>query len=377
MMMIPEAYDGRDDVPEELRGFYDFHGCLIEPWDGPASISFTDGTADRRDARPQRPAPGPLARDEGRLGRARRPRPACSTSRPRTSCARAGCSPASSSSSTSRRAGSSTTARSRRRSPTRKPYGEWFDDRRRPPRRPARAAAARAADRAAARPPARLRLHAGGHEGRSSAPLARNAEEPIGSMGNDLALAVLSDQRPLLYSYFKQLFAQVTNPPIDSTREAVVMSVSHERRLGAQPARRDARARPPARDRAADPARRGAREPPPGRLVDLQGAHDRHHLAGQRRRRRDRARARAHLRARPTQALADGVNILILSDREPSAPSASPIPALLAVVLGAPPSRARGHAPAGRARGRVGRAARRAPLRDADRLRRLGRSTRT
>ena len=57
------------------------------------------------------------------------------------------------------------------------------------------------------------------------APLARNAEEPIGSMGNDLALAVLSDQRPLLYSYFKQLFAQVTNPPIDSTREYVVMSV--------------------------------------------------------------------------------------------------------------------------------------------------------
>ena len=57
------------------------------------------------------------------------------------------------------------------------------------------------------------------------APLARNAEEPIGSMGNDLALAVLSDQRPLLYAYFKQLFAQVTNPPIDSTREYVVMSV--------------------------------------------------------------------------------------------------------------------------------------------------------
>src|SRR5207248_8007985 len=57
-------------------------------------------------------------------------------------------------------------------------------------------------------------------------PLARNAEEAIGSMGNDLALAVLSDQRPLLYSYFKQLFAQVTNPPIDSTRESIVMSVA-------------------------------------------------------------------------------------------------------------------------------------------------------
>ena len=57
------------------------------------------------------------------------------------------------------------------------------------------------------------------------APLAVNAEEAIGSMGNDTPLAALSNRRPLLYSYFKQLFAQVTNPPIDSTREAVVMSV--------------------------------------------------------------------------------------------------------------------------------------------------------
>ena len=133
------------------------------------------------------------------------------------------------------------------------------------------------------------------------APLARNAEEPIGSMGNDLALAVLSDQRPLLYRYFKQLFAQVTNPPIDSTREYVVMSVGDERRLRAQPARRDARARPPARDRAADPPQRRARKPAPGRLPDLQGAHARHHLAGRRRARRPRdARSSASV-ARPTR----------------------------------------------------------------------------
>ena len=59
MMMIPEAYDGREDLPEELRGFYAFHGCLTEPWDGPASISFTDGTVigatlDRNGLRPGR-----------------------------------------------------------------------------------------------------------------------------------------------------------------------------------------------------------------------------------------------------------------------------------------------------------------------------------
>ena len=52
------------------------------------------------------------------------------------------------------------------------------------------------------------------------------AEEPTGSMGNDFALAVLSDRQPPLYSYFKQLFAQVTNPPIDPIREAIVMSVA-------------------------------------------------------------------------------------------------------------------------------------------------------
>ena len=57
------------------------------------------------------------------------------------------------------------------------------------------------------------------------APLARNAEEAVSSMGNDTPLAVLSDRHRLLYSYFKQLFAQVTNPPIDSIREAIVMSL--------------------------------------------------------------------------------------------------------------------------------------------------------
>ncbi len=59
MMMIPEAYAGRDDVSDELRGFYDFHGCLMEPWDGPAAIAFTDGrvigaTLDRNGLRPGR-----------------------------------------------------------------------------------------------------------------------------------------------------------------------------------------------------------------------------------------------------------------------------------------------------------------------------------
>ena len=114
------------------------------------------------------------------------------------------------------------------------------------------------------------------------APLARNAEEAVGSMGNDTPLAVLSDRQPLLYSYFKQLFAQVTNPPIDSIREAIVMSVQASVGSEQQPPRRDARARAPARDRQPDPARLRARAAAAGALGDLQGAHARRHLARRR-----------------------------------------------------------------------------------------------
>ena len=77
--------------------------------------------------------------------------------------------------------------------------------------------------------------------------MARDAAEPTGSMGNDTALAVLSDIRPPLFSYFKQLFAQVTNPAIDPIRESIVMSLEATHRPGDQPARRDAGALPPAR----------------------------------------------------------------------------------------------------------------------------------
>jgi glutamate synthase (NADPH/NADH) large chain/glutamate synthase (ferredoxin) len=84
----------------------------------------------------------------------------------------------------------------------------------RPPRRPAGRARAPDAGRAAARPPARVRLHAGGPEG-LLAPTAAKAEEPIGSMGNDAALPCCRPPAAAV-RYFKQLFAQVTNPPIDS-----------------------------------------------------------------------------------------------------------------------------------------------------------------
>ncbi len=224
MMMIPEAYDGREDMSEELRGFYAFHGCLTEPWDGPASISFTDGTVigatlDRNGLRPGRwletkdgwvvlaSETGVLDEPAENVLRKGRLQPGhlflvdlvqgriVEDGEVKSSIA------------------------------GQKPYGRWFaegvvhlsDLPERPPRVPRVE-------------PLRARQLAFGYTQEDMkvvlAPLARNAEEPIGSMGNDLALAVLSDQRPLLYTYFKQLFAQVTNPPIDSTREAVVMSVA-------------------------------------------------------------------------------------------------------------------------------------------------------
>ena len=78
----------------------------------------------------------------------------------------------------------------------------------------------------AARPPAGLRLHAGRHQVPAGADGRRPARKAIGSMGNDSPLAVLSDKNKPLYNYFKQLFAQVTNPPIDPIREAIVMSLN-------------------------------------------------------------------------------------------------------------------------------------------------------
>ena len=106
---------------------------------------------------------------------------------------------------------------------TQRPYGEWFDDNvvhfNDLPSKEARALdePLRALQLAFGYTQEDLRV--------LIAPMAKAGEEPIGSMGNDNALAVLSDQRPPLFSYFKQLFAQVTNPPIDPIRESIVMSL--------------------------------------------------------------------------------------------------------------------------------------------------------
>ena len=113
LMMIPEAWENHTEMDPARRAFYEFHSTLMEAWDGPASITFTDGTAGRRGPRPQRPAPGPVLGHRRRPGRAglrgRRARHRAA----RTWSARAACSPARCSWSTPRAARSSRTTRSR------------------------------------------------------------------------------------------------------------------------------------------------------------------------------------------------------------------------------------------------------------------------
>ena len=161
------------------------------------------------------------------------------------------------------------------------------------------------------------------------APTACKAEEPIGSMGNDLALAVLSDSHPPLFSYFKQLFAQVTNPPIDPIREAIVMSVStgvgSERNLldeTPQHACQLAMKTPILRNHELEKLRQVDSEVFRARTLDItwpvEDGPD------------GMAAALDRICAEADAALAEGVNVLILSDRA-TGPERVPMPSLLAV----------------------------------------------
>jgi glutamate synthase (NADPH) large chain len=225
MMMIPEAWEGRDDMPEELRDFYAYHSCLMEPWDGPAAVAFTDGrmigaTLDRNGLRPGRwqltrdgfvvlasetgvlDVPADQVVAKGRLQPGKIFLVDVEAGRIVDD------------------------SEIKREISTRTPYGRWYAERTvhlddMPDVAP---------EEIAADPLRTRQLLFGYTQEDLKVTLAgmggAKGEEPIGSMGNDFALAVLSDREPLLYSYFKQLFAQVTNPPIDPIREKIVMSLS-------------------------------------------------------------------------------------------------------------------------------------------------------
>ena len=225
LMMIPEAWENNDEMDAGQRAFYRFHSTVMEPWDGPASVDVHRRHGDRRRARPQRPAPEPL------LGHRRRPRRdgvGGRRDRHRPGQGRHQGPPAAGPDVPHRhrrRAASSTTRRSRRTLAAEHPYGEWLeqslvelDD------LPEREHVVFSHDSVLRR----QQLFGYTHEELKVivAPMALKGAEPIGSMGTDTPIAVLSDRPRLLFDYFSQLFAQVTNPPLDAIREEVVTSVS-------------------------------------------------------------------------------------------------------------------------------------------------------
>jgi glutamate synthase (NADPH/NADH) large chain len=225
MLLIPEAWAGNAAMEPKRRAFYEYHAALMEPWDGPAAIAFTDGrqigaTLDRNGLRPARflvtdddlvvmaSEAGVLPIPEEKIVRKWRLQPGrmllidleqgriVEDEEVKASLAEA------------------------------EPYGDWLRDTQfnlkdlpagaEPPRRTDEAAL-RDLQQAFGYTDEDLKYFLG--------PMAADGDDPIGSMGTDTPLALLSDRPRLLYDYFKQNFAQVTNPPIDPIREALVMSL--------------------------------------------------------------------------------------------------------------------------------------------------------
>jgi len=326
MMMVPEAYGGRADVSDELRGFYRFHECLIEGWDGPAAIAFTDGTLigatlDRNGLRPGRwlettdgwvvlasetgvlDVPPELVLRKGRL----QPGKLFLVDLDRGRIV--------------------SDEEAKHEVASQRPYGEWFE------REHVRLSdlAERPAAPRRIEPLRHLQLAFGYTQEDLKvmlAPLAQNGEEAIGSMGNDTPLAVLSNRSPLLYSYFKQLFAQVTNPPIDPIREAVVMSA--QSRVGSE---RNLLDETPEHARALVIDNPILRDGELEALRQVEGVFKAETIdftwpAAEGAEGLDRALER--ICAEADGALAGGANILVLSDRAVG-PDRAPMPSLLAV----------------------------------------------
>ena len=224
LMMIPEAYENHREMDAERRAFYRFHGSLIEPWDGPAAIAFTDGSVigavlDRNGLRPARY----WVRDDGlvvlasevgvldippeRVVRKGRLQPGrmflCDTGLGRIV----------------------DDGEIKAALAAEHPYGAWLEENLHsladlPPRNrlvPQHGSLVRY-QRLFGYTSEELRLIVG--------PMAKAGAEPLGSMGSDTPISVLSERPRLLFEYFSELFAQVTNPPLDAIREELVTSIS-------------------------------------------------------------------------------------------------------------------------------------------------------
>ncbi|GIW45796.1 MAG: glutamate synthase, large subunit [Candidatus Binatia bacterium] len=225
MMMIPEAWQKHESMSETKRAFYEFHACLMEPWDGPASIAFTDGRVigavlDRNGLRPSRYVVTRdgfvvMASEVGVLDIA----PDNILHKDRLQPGRLFLVDLEQ----GRIVGDEEVKES---IASRQPYRQWLSDnlvkldelpepRDLPPVYDPETLLTRQKVHGYTLEDLRMLM----------APMAINGQEAVGSMGTDTPLAVLSDRPQLLFNYFKQLFAQVTNPPIDPIREEIVMSL--------------------------------------------------------------------------------------------------------------------------------------------------------
>ena len=224
MMMIPEAWENHGQMGDQKKAFYEYNSCIMEPWDGPASISFTDGRVigavlDRNGLRPSRyyvtqddlvimasevgvlPVPPETVVLKGRLEPGRMFLVDFEAGRIVDD------------------------EEVKSRISGKRPYREWLDRQKislselpAPQKQPG-------LDTADITRRLKLFGYTIEHLQVILKPMAEDHKEPLGSMGNDSPLAVLSSRSRLIYDYFKQLFAQVTNPPIDSIREEIIMSL--------------------------------------------------------------------------------------------------------------------------------------------------------
>jgi glutamate synthase (NADPH/NADH) large chain len=224
MMMVPEAWQKNELMPEQKRAFYEYHSCLMEPWDGPASIAFTDGkyigaVLDRNGLRPSRYY---LTHDDRVIMASE---VGVVPIDPRNVKAKGRLEPGRMFLIDFERGELVPDEEIKNEFASRRPYGQWLEENRIPLRQITADTPVPVIDRETLLP----RLQAFGYTSETLQfmlqPMVREHRDPIGSMGNDSALAVLSDKPRMLYDYFRQLFAQVTNPPIDSIREEVIMSL--------------------------------------------------------------------------------------------------------------------------------------------------------
>lgn len=225
MMLIPEAWDGNDQMEDYKKAFYEYHASIMEPWDGPASISFTDGkivgaTLDRNGLRPSRYT---LLDDDTLIMASEA---GVIDVDPAKVIAKGRLQPGKMFVADLEQGRIISDEELKKDICTRKPYREWLN----------KFKITLKDLPAAHRTYLPLegdnllkRQLAAGYTTEDLrmviAPMAEEGKEPVGSMGQDTPLAILSDQAQHLSSYFKQLFAQVTNPPIDPIRERMVMSL--------------------------------------------------------------------------------------------------------------------------------------------------------